>query len=581
MKTTQTSRYLMVFILGMFLLVACEEYLEKTPESKVTDEDIFNNYPSFQGFLDICYALVTNPYGYYYARSISCQFSGESSFVETNYLTDIAHPGSVFGGTRKEYGTLFTGIIKGGWESIRQANLALQYLPLLTNATDEERALIEGQAYFFRAFHHGEIISACGGMPYIDKVLKADDDMTLPRLTYHEATEKIIKDLDKAIALLPDNWDNTAVGQERLGSNHGRITIGAAIGYKQRFLLYAASPLMNGSSGNTYTYNVDYAKRSAEAGWELIKLANNGVYSLVPMANYSSNFYNTVSQTVWTTETIFARFTNHNDGGRFYSNVIGESAIPYGLTTKQPTQGANTTFVDKFEMADGTRYKVEYDNDNSKRWATRDPRFYKNFHVDRDKVGDHPNSVIQAYFGTEIYSRPGNLLPTSYVMCKYWPWNVNRWDNKVSTGKYITPKMRLAEAYLSYAEAVTVAYGANGKAPGSNLTAVEAVNIVRARAGMPFVTSDAPGYDSFLDLVWNERAVELAYEDHYWYDIRRWYIAHIIQSWNIVDLQFDKGWTHFTRTIVKENLWEMKHYWLPLFTDQTYLYAGMPQNPGW
>jgi len=142
--------------------------------------------------------------------------------------------------------------------------------------------------------------------------------------------------------------------------------------------------------------------------------------------------------------------------------------------------------------------------------------------------------------------------------------------------------MRLAEVYLDYAEAVTVAYGANGTAPGASLTAVQAINIVRARAGMPPVTSAATGYGSFLELVQNERNVELCFEGHLFHDIRRWYIAHLPENKNCVDLKFDKNWTNFTRAVIKVKVFENpKHYWLPINRDQTMLYPGFGQNPGW
>jgi len=144
--------------------------------------------------------------------------------------------------------------------------------------------------------------------------------------------------------------------------------------------------------------------------------------------------------------------------------------------------------------------------------------------------------------------------------------------------------MRLAEVYLDYAEAVTAAYGPDGAAPGATMTAVDAINIVRARAGMPPVTSAATGYANFMDLVRNERNVELCFEGHYWFDIRRWYIAHLPENKAIVDLKFDKAWTpsSFTRVTFMTRIFEdPKYYWLPLPRDMTLLHKEMYQNAGW
>ena len=96
-------------------------------------------------------------------------------------------------------------------------------------------------------------------------------------------------------------------------------------------------------------------------------------------------------------------------------------------------------------------------------------------------------------------------------MKKYWPVGANGYDKLYTQLRITNPLMRLAEVYLDYAEAVTAAYGPTGTAPGSNLTAVDAVNKVRARAGMPPVTAAATGYANFMDLVRNERTVEFVF----------------------------------------------------------------------
>ena len=114
------------------------------------------------------------------------------------------------------------------------------------------------------------------------------------------------------------------------------------------------------------------------------------------------------------------------------------------------------------------------------------------------------------------------------------------------------------------------------------MTAVDAVNIVRARVNMPPVKAAATGYASFMDLVRNERDVELCFEGHFFNDIRRWYIAHLPENLPCVDFKFDKNWTTFSRATIKTKVFENpKHYWLPINRDQTLLYPGFYQNPGW
>jgi hypothetical protein len=142
--------------------------------------------------------------------------------------------------------------------------------------------------------------------------------------------------------------------------------------------------------------------------------------------------------------------------------------------------------------------------------------------------------------------------------------------------------MRLAEVYLIYAEAVNEALGPNGTAGGLSLTAVDAVNEIRARAGMPEVAPQFSGDKfSFRDRIWNERSVELCFEGPRWSDIRRWYVAHLPEYKVLYDLEFDEKYTFFNRVVRVTRIFEQKHYWLPFPREQTEIYEGFFQNPGW
>lgn len=595
--------YILIFITGVFFFVSCEDYLEKTPEAEISEKDIFSTYESFQGFIDPNYAEIFDYCKTYLVTSMN--YGGDTySYITwaSGYLGNIGryeyirgpNTPSLFMNTRTQagYGENKTGggIWSGGWRGIRVCNEALKNIHLLTDATDEERNLLLGQIYFFRAFFHAEILTAFGGMPYIDTLFGVTDDLDLPRITYQECTDLLIKDYDRAISLLPDDWNNTSLGAERPDANVGRATKFVALAYKQKHLLYAASPLMNFYSGNDYNYSEKYAKMAADAGWEFIKLNNQtGTHALVPFENYSDNFYKVDGTQPWTTETIFQRVDRRSGSGLWGSFLGRIYGGPARMGGTENCETVNQLFVDKFEMADGTRYKVDYDQDNELRWDFRDPRFRKNIVIDREQNGFSPETVVHLYdvvYGDANTSdkKVQSQVALPYIIKKFWPKGVNQYDKQWSNFIFVTPRMRFAEVYLDYAEAVTAAYGPNGKAPGATITAVDAVNIVRERAGMPPVTSAADGYDNFMELVRNERNVELCFEGHYWFDIRRWHIGHLPENKQIIDLKFDKEWTpsSFVRTLFTTRTFEdPKHYWLPLPRDMTLLYEGMYQNPGW
>jgi hypothetical protein len=594
----KTICYVMIFGLGVLLFSSCEEYLEKTPEATVTDEDVFTTYESFQGFLDPNYGDVVDYLTMY--PSTTANMGGESlnNFISwspayTTWEGDYWYIAGADDYSFNDYTSLYMngkygygifkntsggGIWTGGWRGIRRCNVALEYLHLLSDATEEEKLLIEGQIYFFRAYFHHQIIDAFGGMPYIDKVYSPNENVQLDRLTYQECAEKIVEDYDKAIALLPADWDKTVVGGQRPGANTGRATKGAAMAYKAKLLLYAGSPLMNKFSGGDYNYDISYCERAAAAGWEMIQLVRTGVYELTAFDDMQNMYARKDGIQPWTRETIWQKV---RVGGGYYD---WESYIRrqycFARLGGRYCEQVNQLYVDKFEMADGSRYKVEYDEDNTKRWEFRDPRFRKNIIIDRDQYGYDERSIVNLYEGAGSDKTSESQVSLPYLIKKFWPIGVNGFDNDYANLCITCPLMRLAEVYLDYAEAVTVAYGPDGKAPGADITAVEAINIVRDRSGMPPVSAAATEYPSFMDLVRNERDVELCFEGHYWYDTRRWHTAHL--NLECVDLSFDKNWTTFTRSVIKTRVFEdPKHYWLPINRDQTLLYPGFYQNPGW
>mgnify|MGYP003623223056 CR=1 FL=1 len=172
------------------------------------------------------------------------------------------------------------------WYCIRKANDGLANLDKLVGK-QEEKNIIAGQLYFFRAWWHFELMSYFGGLPYVDEVLDGSGSLSLPRLSYQECADKAGADFRKAADLLPINWDDTNVGKNTQGKNQLRLTKIVALGYLGKNYLWAASPLMkNGAQlGGAQTYNYDdaYAQKAAEAFGELLNLVEGGQtqYALV------------------------------------------------------------------------------------------------------------------------------------------------------------------------------------------------------------------------------------------------------------------------------------------------------------
>lgn len=284
-------------ILGMGL-TSCEDYLDKDPDSTVGEGEAFKDFMNFQGFIEEIYNCIPDKQKNYWTTSWNW---GDDEIMNPNADWHMVHQvdlGNFWGwqGGRlgqpgcwldKPTGTLNPqsqdpkahGLWGHAWYCIRKANLGLENLDKFTG-TQEERNLIEGQLYFFRAWWHFEMIQFVGGLPYIDRVLSASEQLTLPRLSYQECADMAAADFRRAADLLPIDWDKIKPGRPTTGNNQLRLNKIMALGYLGKNYLWAGSPLMkNGAQTGgtkTYDYNEEYCRKAAEAFGELLTLVESG-----------------------------------------------------------------------------------------------------------------------------------------------------------------------------------------------------------------------------------------------------------------------------------------------------------------
>ncbi len=595
----KTGKYLIISGCICLLLVfpACDEYLDQTPDAKISEETIFTNYNGFQGFFDQCYAFIVD-YTFGHSHAGTMNFAGESVCFKdwsSESQAEIGDYYKIAGITSQTSNFINTqannplevseknvkGIFAGGWRGIRVANMALAKLGMLTDATQEQKRLIEGQAYFFRAFFYAEMVKAYGGLPYVDKFLSAEDDLNLPRLSYQETTEKIVQDFDRAADLLPEDWDDTEMGSKNLGANRGRATRGAALAFKARCLLYAGSPLMNYQQSGNYSFDIDYMIRAAEAAYEVIKLADKGVYSLTDFSEYYTMFARNDGAYPWTDETIFQRV--HLFDPSWLMGRHGARFVPARFGFSAPVHTPTQNLIDQFGVQ-STGLPIDDPGsgyDPMDPWSDRDPRLRGGILVDGDmwtKKDAEENKLELYKGGIDDYQE----VRTPYICKKYWPLGMNNVDQEYGTYYGVTPHIRLAEIYIIYAEAVNEAFGPTGTANGVSLTAADALNKVRNRAGMPDIPAKfLSDRDSFRQRIWEEYSVEFFLEGHRWFDIRRWHVAHLPEYKELYTLEFDKDHTYFNRKLLTTRVFDEKHYWLPFPPEQTNIYPGFYQNPGW
>ena len=616
----------MIMVAGCTVLSSCTDYLDKAPESDFEPDDPYRDFQNFQGYVEElydCIPIVSN-------NEYHCCFNyGEDEYwnpQETRLQAKSVDNGDFWGWTSTTYGYPNNQGSLGGsgrtnrrnlwamaWYAIRKANVGISHLDNLTGATEEERNLIEGQLYFFRAWFHFALMEWWGGMPYIDTELPADVTPTLPRLTWRECAEKCVADFEHAEGLLPVDWDDTVTGKATLGRNDTRINRIMCMAYKGKALLWAGSPLMNWASGGSREYDPELCRRGAEALGEALALTEStGRYELASFEDYNDLFlvHNSNGKLNGLNEAIFRENLTDYDS-RWRWNIINDFR-PGSIESSGIKVYPTANYVNYFGMQNGyplpediTQADPESGYDPTYPWKGRDPRFYKIIMFDgvQFKSSGGPDGHVELFDGGRETDNdpvsPDNIRGcfTGYMHMKFCPQYFNSTDGYKDNNIVVLSLMRLADVYLMYAEAAAVGYGSpQAKASSYTLTAEEALNVIRDRAGVEHVLPQfLTGTEAFLSELRRERAVELAFEGFRFMDLRRWMLLTQRPYTLKTKIEFDRADPeHYDyehpeenpiRNLREEVLFERnytdRHYWYPINRDDVQLYEGFGQNPGW
>jgi starch-binding outer membrane protein, SusD/RagB family len=614
------SKIKIIVTAGVFLLVSgfmsCKKYLDRPLQAGISEKDVFVNFQNFQGFVEELYSCLPDMSkstwnGEWNTADdiLSTTIAGyrlNSEFDNGNYWAWRTGGGGWDNSWLDDSGpntqndeSHNKGLWPLSWYGIRKANIGLANIDKLADATQEEKDVIKGQLLFFRGFFHFQLMSFWGGLPYIDTVLSSSAKLELPRLTYRETALKAAKDFEAAAALLPANWDNVSVGQKTLGNNLGRVTKSVALAFKGKDLLYAASPMMNEASGGSPSYDPELCKQAAEAFYRVFKLSDDNAanYQLLPWANYSDNFY-TISngqskqpgKAGNLVEVLFAPPTYAGWQSRW---SLVNMFIPPPLGGEAAISSPTANYVDNFGMANGLPIDDPASAyDISDPWSNRDPRFYKDITYDSVQMFYGTGGAnVKDYRYARLFNggnlrRDNDCSRTGYLVRKFVTGKCNSVDNEWNNINIIIPYLRMADVYLMYAEAVLQGYGTPQSSYPGYITAEAALNKVRNRAQLPDLNARyTASKDVFMGELIRERAVELAFEGLRWHDLRRWNIAGDKKYKEKTVVDFDRGPNNkpinMRERVVVTRVFDKKHNWLPLPTNQVNLYPSFGQNPGW
>ena len=551
------TRYI-ILACAAVLAVSCDKFLDTSLDLNATGETVQTNRGTIWSFANAFYSPIIYGYGVldgnlFAAASDEAQQTAASSnalYFNKGILNSSVNP-------------LWT-YYNNCYEGIRAANYFLDYVAdgkgqallemnrnLVTDAVNYARDMASlnwyiAEAHVARAYYYAELIKMYGGVPIVEMTQEQSGGELIGRSSYDACVEYIVSEIDNWKDKLALNWkdDNT---------REGRFTLGAALAIKARVLLYAASPLHNPTG--------DRAKwvRAAEAANELI---SNPDLSYSLDGDYEGLFRG--GNSLSSSEAIYIV-------RRDVSNSMETNNYPIA------TSGGKSGVCPTENLVSAYEYIGKPDPANP--YANRDPRLTAS--VVTNGSTWNGRVIAQAAGETDDMAR-ANASRTGYYLKKFLTDGLNLTQGQTAQHNWIA--YRYAEVLLNYAEAVNEAWGPATVPAGFPMSAADALQQVRDRASVSLPAVDAGTVDSFRAAVKHERQVELAFEDHRYWDLLRWRDAMDVLNKPVQGVKVTRSGDNWQYKVVDvaDRVFAERNYYLPLMRSEIENAGGtLEQNPGY
>lgn len=561
-------KQLIISVPFFFALSSCVD-LEYNELGLRSEEWVYNSpLQGVQSLVASVYGYVPSSFGINEQGALLSSACDESDFV--NQTSNI----------HKYYNGGWSPIIPfsytwdNGYRAILEANMFLEkidkvsleeYKNNVAGTTDYELlrqkfALFPYEVRALRAYYYFELFKTYGDVPLVTKTLTAAEANTLTRDPYEEVIRFIVDECDAIIEHLPVDYS------KELSKETGRTNRAFVLALRARTLLYAASPLFNPSNDKTK--------------WELAAVANKEVIDScavwgIKLGTYQAlwghdNYYNK--------EILFIRGSGERNDFEINNYPVG---VENARSGNCPTQ----TLVDAYEYKStgksfgetwGSAQTINLQND--KPFDDLDPRFSMTIVRQGDMWPSYNTNPIDVTQGGRNGAPLFNATTTGYYLKKFCSGSVNISTNNSSTNRHNWIIFRLGEFYLNYAEAM---YNFTGNAEDKGefgMSANDAINVLRDRSDvqMPHFS----GNDGFEERYRRERMVELAFENHRFWDVRRWKIGEALSSVQTMNFENVEGNVVMERSVINRQ-WDDKHYFYPIPYTERYKNPNLEQNPGW
>ncbi|WP_291861438.1 RagB/SusD family nutrient uptake outer membrane protein [Marinilabilia sp.] len=584
----------------VFLFTGCKDVF--TPElENIRDLEAMYQEPTYaQGILANAYILL--PY----------QGAPES---------DVATDDAVTNDVENDYLSMATGSWSSNdnpvsqWQGRRNA---IQYLNIfLANADEVEwsddeviRSMyndrLKGEAYGLRAVQMYSLLLAHGGwtadgrllgVPIVTEPEDKDSNFDVPRNTFQECLDQILNDAEQALELLPLDYgdiSNAEIPQKyqqlgvtnssdynRVNGNHmrGRITGRIVEAVRAQAALLGASPSYTDGTNLTWADAANYAG---------IVLGRINGPSGMDSEGWSW-FANTSEIEALGSGVVPAEILWRSDIGQ--SNDLEADNFPpslYGSGNVNPTQN----LVDAFPSVNGYPINdpaANYDPANP--YSNRDPRLGSYIVVNESTQGPDGAVIVTGTYGEneDVLNREGGLSTrTGYYLRKLMRSDVNPNPEYDTEQKHYTARIRYTEIFLAYAEAANEAWGPEGTGD-HGFSAYDVIKALRQRAGVgvsngdPYLEECRTSQEQMRTLIRNERRLELCFENHRFWDLRRWNVDlnKLNETARGVRIGKTGNGMDFTTIEVESRNYQDYMYHGPIPYQEMLKWSNLEQNAGW
>lgn len=542
----------------MGILSSCSDLMDHHEYTNYDNTYVFSDFGRTAGFVNNIYSYLDNDLPSSTSLASACD-EAEMSITWS----------SIFDYTNGGWSAINSKSTWSIYSGIRAANYFLKEAKDLDFwdlrfTEDYESQMNRFRRYQFevrllRAYYYFQLVRAYGDVPFTTEVLTEEQANSMSRTPASEVFDFIISECESVAPELPiDYADLEGDAANGTTPENGRVNRGTALALKARAALYRASKLFNPEE------NKELWLAAAQANQEVITFCKeNGI----KLGKYTD---------IWGTD-------NYKADEMIFVRRIGDTSspeytnFPAGMENAQGGNCPTQTLVDAYEMINGSQ------PDPSNPYEGRDPRFKMTIACNGDSWPNSNPNPLETFVGGRHGQPVAYATPTGYYLKKYLDGTIDISAGNNTGGKrHSWVVFRLGEFYLNYAEAIYKYTGAvNQRAEQCRLTAVEAVNVVRSRTGveMPGFPQDITPAD-FWTRYKNERMVELAFEQHRFWDVRRWKEGGFESLKRMTITKNSVG--QFVYTVSTKSLtWDDKMYLFPIPQSERLKNPNLEQNPGW